>query len=67
MPAGCVTDGDEDPMREEIKGMLNFEEELKKFHPSMEVEETEDAIYNNNVSDITDILVEVLKEAEQGK
>lgn len=47
--------------------MLNFEEELKKFHPSMEVEETEDAIYNNNVSDITDILVEVLKEAEQGK
>lgn len=45
--------------------MIDFEEELKKFQPSKEVSETEDAVYNNNVSDITDILVEVLKEAEQ--
>ena len=66
-PAGCVTGRRKTRVWEERKGMLNFEEELKKFHPSMEVEETEDAIYNNNVSDITDILVEVLKEAEQGK
>ena len=25
--------------------MINFEEELKKFHPSLEVEEAEEAIY----------------------
>lgn len=37
--------------------MLNFEEEIKKFHPSLEVDEAEDAIYNNTVSDITDILL----------
>ena len=34
--------------------MINFEEEIKKFHPSLEIEEAEDAIYNNNISDITD-------------
>ena len=26
--------------------MINFEEELKKFHPSLEVEDAEEAIYN---------------------
>jgi len=26
--------------------MINFEEEIKKFHPSLEIEEAEDAIYN---------------------
>ena len=25
--------------------MINYEEELKKFHPSMDVNEAEDAIY----------------------
>ena len=28
--------------------MINFDEEIKKFHPSLEIEEAEDAIYNNN-------------------
>jgi len=41
--------------------MLNFEEELKKFQPSLEIDDAEDAIYNNTVSDITDILLEALK------
>ena len=40
--------------------MLNFEEELKKFHPSLEVEEAEEAIRN---PDMTDILKEMLKES----
>lgn len=42
--------------------MINFDEEIKKFHPSLEVDEAEDAIYNNNITDITDIMVEMLKE-----
>jgi len=37
--------------------MINFEEEIKKFHPSLEIEEAEDAIYNNNISDITDVMI----------
>lgn len=45
--------------------MINFEEELKKFHPSLEVEEAEDVIYNHDVTDMTDILKEMLKEVKE--
>jgi hypothetical protein len=44
--------------------MINFEEEIKKFHPSLEIDEAEDAIYSNNVTDLTDILLEMMKEYE---
>ena len=30
--------------------MINFEEELKKFHPSLEVEDAEEAIYNQDLT-----------------
>ena len=46
--------------------MLNFEEELKKFSPSLEIDDAEDAIYNNTVSDITDVLLEALRDAGIG-
>ena len=36
--------------------MLNFEEELKKFKPSLEVEEIEKAVYEEDLTDMTDIL-----------
>lgn len=42
--------------------MIDFDEELKKFNPSLEVEEAEDAIYNHDTTDLTDILKEMLKE-----
>lgn len=42
--------------------MLNYEEELKKFKPCLEVEEAEEAIYNHDLADMTDILQEMLKE-----
>ena len=42
--------------------MINFEEEIKKFHPSLEIEEAEDAIYNNNISDITDFMIQMVNE-----
>ena len=35
--------------------MLNFEEELKKFQPSLEIEEIEDAVYQEDLTDMTDI------------
>ena len=40
--------------------MINFDEEIKKFHPSLEIEEAEDAIYNNNISDITDVMIQMI-------
>lgn len=42
--------------------MINFEDEIKKFHPSLEIEEAEDAIYNNNISDITDVMIQMINE-----
>lgn len=45
--------------------MIDFEEELKKFQPSLEVEEAEDAINNHDFSDMTDLLQEMLKEAKR--
>ncbi len=45
--------------------MLNFEEELEKFKPSLEVEQAEDVIYNNNLTDISDILKELINEKEE--
>ena len=45
--------------------MINFEEELKKFHPSLEVEDIEDTIYNQDLTDMADLLVKMIKEAEE--
>lgn len=42
--------------------MINFEEELKKFKPSLEVEEAEQAIYNHELTDMTDVLQEMMRE-----
>lgn len=40
--------------------MLNFEEELKKFQPCLEVEDIEDAVYQEDLADMTDLLREVI-------
>ena len=48
----------------EIK-MINFEEELKNFKPSLEVEEAEKAIYNHELTDMTDVMQEMLQELKQ--
>lgn len=40
--------------------MIDFDEEIKKFKPSLEVEDAEDAIYNNDVPDITDLINKIV-------
>lgn len=45
--------------------MINFEEEIKKFHPSLEVEEATDAIYNQDLTDVADLLVKMVKETQE--
>ena len=42
--------------------MLNFEEELKKFKPSLEVEDIEQAVYKEDLEDLTDILREIMQQ-----
>ncbi len=41
--------------------MIDFEEELKKFHPSLEVEDAEEAIYNQDLTDMADLMVRLVK------
>ena len=47
--------------------MINYEEELKKFHPSLDVNEAEDAIYNRDLTDVTDILKELINDEKKKK
>lgn len=44
--------------------MIDFQEELKKFHPSLEVAQAEDAIYNQDLTDMADILVGMVKDSK---
>lgn len=45
--------------------MLNYEEELKKFQPSLEVEDIEDAVYQEDLTDMTDILREMIEQTNK--
>ena len=47
--------------------MINYEEEVKKFHPSLDVNEAEDAIYNRDFTDVTDILKELINDEKKKK
>ena len=47
--------------RKEFLFMLNYEEELKKFKPCLDVDEVEDAIYSRDLTDVIDILKEMMK------
>ena len=47
--------------------MLNYEEELKKFKPCLDVDEVEDAIYSRDLTDVTDILREMMKDEKKNK
>ena len=44
--------------------MINFEEELKKFKPSLEIDQAEEAIYKKDLRDVTDILEDMMKEVK---
>lgn len=44
-----------------MSGMINYEEELKKFKPSLEVEDIEDAVYHEELIDIADIIREAVE------
>ncbi len=48
--------------------MIRFEEELSKFHRSLEVEEVQETVYQQDLTDMTDIMVRMMKDGlENGK
>lgn len=42
------------------KHMIDFNEEIIKFQPSLEIDQAEEAIFNNDLTDISDILDMIL-------
>ena len=42
--------------------MINFEEELKRFSPITEVNQAVDAIYSNDLKDISDIVLQMTQD-----
>lgn len=50
-----------------VKPMIDFEEELKKFQPSKEVDDTEETIRKRNITDMTDIMRQMLKEVRENQ
>lgn len=40
--------------------MINYEEELKKFKPCLDVDEVESAVYSRDLTDVIDILKEMM-------
>ncbi len=45
--------------------MIDFEEELSRFKPSLEIEAVEDAIVKSDLTDMTDIMMELIKERKE--
>lgn len=45
--------------------MINFEDEIKKFSPSIEVEDLEDTIYNQDLTDVADLFVKMIKDNQE--
>lgn len=43
--------------------MIDFDEELKKFQPALEVEQVEEAISKVDLSDMTDLLKKMTAQA----
>ena len=45
--------------------MVDFEEELSRYKPSLEIEQVEDAIVKSDLTDMTDIMMELIKERKE--
>lgn len=42
--------------------MIDFEEEIKKFKPSLEIDNTEEAILGDRENDMVDLMVELMNQ-----
>ena len=45
--------------------MINFDEEIKRIKPSLDVEEVEDAIVKSDLTDMTDLMMELIKDQQR--
>ena len=45
--------------------MIDFEEEIQRFKPSLEVEAVSDAIIKSDLTDMAEIMMEIMKEIKE--
>ena len=45
--------------------MIDFEEEIQRFKPSLEVEAVSDAFIKSDLTDMADIMMEIMKEIKE--
>ncbi len=44
--------------------MIDYDEELKKFEPCLDVDEAEGAIYDRELTDVIDILKQMMQDTD---
>ena len=44
--------------------MINFDAEIKKFHPCLELDEARDAINGQDLNDAADVLIAMMRDNE---
>lgn len=48
--------------------MINYEEEIKRFKPSLDVDQIEDAIVKIDLTDMNDVMMQLIEEGiHEGK
>lgn len=47
------------------ENMISFEEEIERFKPSLEVEAVSETIVKTDLTDLTDIMIEIMKELKE--
>ena len=52
-------------MAKDRETMIDFDEEISRFQPSLEVEDIGEAIVKSNLTDMSDIVMEVLKQVKE--
>lgn len=45
--------------------MIDFMEELERYKPTLEIEAVEDAIVKSDLTDMTDIMMELIKTGKE--
>lgn len=43
--------------------MINFQEEIKRFKPSLDIDNIEDEISHTDITDMNDLMMQLMKEA----
>lgn len=46
--------------------MINFQDEIRRFKPSLDIEHIEDAIAKSDLTDMNDLMIELIKRGADG-